>query len=490
MARLAIRVLGSFQANLDGELIGGFHSDKVRALLAYLCVEGKRPHRREKLAGLLWPDLPECSARTNLRHALANLRQVIGNREANPTFLSVTRQTIQFNSDSDIWADALAFTSALLSLQGSIPQLEKAISWYHGEFLEGFSLPDSSIFEEWLLLQREHFQRLALDALHQLTTGHTEQNEYERALTYAWRQLDLDPWREKAYRQVIHLLALSGHRSEALAQYNKCRLMLAEELGVDPSIETTRLYEQIRDEALTVTMPSADHHLGPTHNLPVAPGPFVGREAEIAQIQNCLRDSACRLLTLIGAGGIGKTRLALEAVADWLSQAREETAHRLRHGVYLVRLAPLQAVEAIVPTIAQAIGFQFAPGREPHQQLLETLSRKRMLLILDNFEHLMASVELVAEMLRSAPHLTVLITSRSRLNLQGEQIFPVGGIDFPEQAPDDAQIVQGFAAVELFLQTARQVRPGFEPTNADLMYHLRKPGEIPGKPKQVTDLLF
>ena len=133
MARLLIHLLGPFEASLDTVPLTGFHSDKVRALLAYLCVEVERPHRREKLAGLLWPDLPERSARANLRHALANLRQVIGDRAPSgdqhvaSTFLHVTRQTIQWNPASDAWVDALSFLAALETRERPTPQLQEAV---------------------------------------------------------------------------------------------------------------------------------------------------------------------------------------------------------------------------------------------------------------------------------------------------------------------------------------------------------------------------
>ena len=221
-----------------------------------------------------------------------------------------------------------------------------------------------------MVLCRERYQRLMMEALHRLVEEYERQGHYERALELAWRQLDLEPWWEEAHQQLIRLLALSGRRSEALAQYVKCRHVLAEELDVEPSAETTDLYEQIRDETLAGSLPSPQHRPGPTHNLPLTSGPFVGREAEIAEIQDCLRDPACRLLTLVGAGGMGKTRLALEAVADWISRLREDELE----GVTLVSLAPLQTAEAIVPAIAQAIGLPLSPGREPGQQLLDYLA--------------------------------------------------------------------------------------------------------------------
>jgi DNA-binding SARP family transcriptional activator/predicted ATPase len=324
VTRLVIRLLGPFQASLEGELIDGFHSDKVRALLAYLCVEEQGAHRREKLAGLLWPDLPERSARTNLRHALANLRQVIGDcapsgdQQVAPAFLHITRQTIRFNTESDAWIDAPAFASALQATQCLIPQLEGAIDWYRGEFLEGFSLPDSSIFGEWLLLQRERFHRLALDALHRLVRGYTIQGEYDRALTYAWRQVELDPLREKAQRQLMRLLAYNGQASEALAQYETCRRLLVDELGAEPAAETIDLCEQIRDgtlaipEPFTIRLPA---FLLDEQEVAAERPVFVARERELSRLHGLL-DQALGgqglVAFVVGEAGSGKTALLQE----------------------------------------------------------------------------------------------------------------------------------------------------------------------------------
>jgi DNA-binding SARP family transcriptional activator/predicted ATPase len=321
---LAIHLLGPFQASLDGEPILGFRSDKVRALLAYLCVEGEGPHRRERLAGLFWPDLPERSARTNLRHTLANLRQVIGDRtpsgdrQASPAFLLVTRQTIRFNTDSDAWVDARAFASALHAPQCSIPQLEGAIEWYRGEFLEGFSLPDSSIFEEWLLLQRERFHRLALDALHRLVQGYTVQGEYARALAFAWRQVELDPLREKAQRQLMRLLAYSDQASEALAQYETCRRLLVDELGAEPSTETIDLCEQIRDGTLAIPEPFTIRLPGfllDEREVAAEQPVFVARGRELSRLHGFLEQVLSgqgQVAFVAGEAGSGKTALLQE----------------------------------------------------------------------------------------------------------------------------------------------------------------------------------
>jgi DNA-binding SARP family transcriptional activator len=135
----------------------------VRALLSYLAVESERPHRREKLAGLLWPNYPESSARSSLRRALADLRKGIGDEGAEPPYLLITRQTIQFNREGEAWVDVTTFTSLSQTTkqtdQGAILGWVEAVDMYRGEFMEGFSLPDSPAFEDWQLLNREHHHR-------------------------------------------------------------------------------------------------------------------------------------------------------------------------------------------------------------------------------------------------------------------------------------------------------------------------------------------
>jgi WD40 repeat protein/DNA-binding SARP family transcriptional activator len=324
MARLSVRLLGPLKVIQDGESVTGFESDKARALLAYLAVETAHPHRREKLAGLLWPDWPEQAARANLRRTLANLRQVIGDRQATPPFLLISRQMIQFNSASDAWIDVMAFTN-LLEAKGAsqqvIHRLEEAVELYRGSFLEGFSIGDSPAFEEWTLLNREQLHRLMMEALHRLADGYERRGEYERALQHTWRQVDLDPWREKAHRQLMRLLALNGQRGVALTQYETCRRLLAEELGVEPAEETTRLYEQIRDGKLQVPLPSPARPPAPAAGPPPYKGLqyfdqadadlFFGRELLTAKLVAHLAPMrGDRFLAVVGASGSGKSSIA------------------------------------------------------------------------------------------------------------------------------------------------------------------------------------
>jgi DNA-binding SARP family transcriptional activator len=254
MAHLAAHLLGPFQVTLDGKPVTGFESDKARALLAYLIVEAERPHRREKLAGLLWPERPEQAARANLRRVLANLRHILGDRDTGLPFLSITPQTIQLDTSRDLWSDVAAFsTLEPLCLRprsplghDAIDQVEQAVALYRGDLLEEFSLAGSAAFEEWVLLHRERYRRLAMQALRRLTAHYGQEGEHELALQYAWRQVELDPWQEEAHVKVMRLLALNGQRCAALTQYETYRRLLREELGIEPAEETTRLYERMR----------------------------------------------------------------------------------------------------------------------------------------------------------------------------------------------------------------------------------------------------
>ena len=326
MARLSIELFGPFQVTLDGEPVIGLRTDKVRALLAYLAVEAQSPQRREKLAGLLWQEWTESSARANLRQALANLRRAIGDHEAMPPFLHITRKTIQFYRASDAWADVTTFTDlreAAGTPQQMIRQMEDMVELYQGDLMEGFTIGDSPAFEEWALLKREMLRRLVIEVLRRLSRHYQERGEYECALQYAWRQVDLDPWREKAHQQVMRLLAQNGQRGAALAQFAACQRLLGDKLGVEPAAVTVQLYGQIRDGAILVaesppvrppefvalqTPPPFGQGSAERLDVPVV----VGREPEIERMSLALeraRAGEGRVLFVTGDAGRGKTAL-------------------------------------------------------------------------------------------------------------------------------------------------------------------------------------
>ncbi len=328
MSHLSLSLMGPFQAELDGRPATGIESNKVRALLVFLAVEADKPHARQSLAGLLWPDYTNRSALNNLRSALANLRQAIGDQQSQPPFLIINRDTIQFNSNSDHWLDL----KCLQDLPGlTIEKLEQAVSACRGSFLEGFSLTDSPPFEEWLLYKREQTNRQTLGALQRLAVHYEGLGDYARTITYTRQRLELEPWDEDAHRQMMRVLACSGQRSAALMQYETCRQLLKDELGVEPGRATTTLYENIRDESYPPASARLPGGMADLQEEPPAPGEppykglhyfeeddadlFFGREALTARlvtrVNECLSGTSeqARFLAIIGASGSGKSSI-------------------------------------------------------------------------------------------------------------------------------------------------------------------------------------
>ena len=209
------RCLGRFEVSRDGQAAGGFRADKVRVLLAYLATEADRAHRRDALAGLLWPGYAQASALVSLRTALANLRQAIGDAEAEPPFLLITPDAVQFNRASDHSAGCGPLPEPAPDRLDQVPsdQLRQAVEAYGGEFLEGYALSDCPALEEWLTLQREHYRQCAREVLEQLCERALKDGDYRQAERDARRSLELEAWDERAHRQLMSALALGGQRS-------------------------------------------------------------------------------------------------------------------------------------------------------------------------------------------------------------------------------------------------------------------------------------
>jgi predicted ATPase len=304
--------------------------------------------------------------------------------------------------------------------------------------------------------------------LHQLADYHAEQGETAQALPYAWRQVELDPLDEVGCRQLMRLLAAGDRRRQALSQFERLRVLLAQELAVAPAAETIALRDHIRRDGHLPAQRSARRD-----NLPALLTPLVGRRGELAELLAQCSDPDCRLLTILGPGGSGKTRLALEV-------ARASRGH-FTHGVCFVPLNPLQSADALLPTLVEALNLPRREGQDHQALLSDYLREKQLLLVLDGCEHLLAGAGVLAELLHQAPGLKLLVTSRTRLNLKGEQLYPLSGLRYPQETTCETEILEA-DAVQLLISSLRRARPEYQPEPADLKHLLQVCQQVQGMP--------
>ena len=475
---------------------------KAMALLAYLAVTGQ-PQNRDTLLPFLWPQDDTATARVNLRRDLSYLRKTVG-----ATTIPGDNQQIRFDSAAGPWVDVLAFRTLLAEpptysdskkrdLKPNLDNLEQAATLANGDFMAGFGLADAPAFDDWQYFQASALRHELTTALRALIAAHTSAGRFDAALPHAHRWLALDPLHEPAQRELLQLLAWSGQTAAALEQFTVSQQLLAAELGVKPEAATQELVAAIRERQLKApeTEQKADRPvpLSPTptasaaspipvaHNLPAQPTPFIGREIELTDLAALLADPTKRLITIVAPGGMGKTRLALAAADGQLA------SDLFPQGIYFVPLAPLSDPAHIIPALAEAMHFPLDSGdgqtRPPRQQILDFLRAKQILLILDNFEHLLDGAELVSDLLREAPGLQILATSRERLHLLEEQLFVLGGLEFPDwETPADAA---EYTAVKLFLQAAGRVNHSYQLAETDLTYLSRICRLVGGMPLAV-----
>lgn len=473
MPTLRLTCFHHLQIEQDGQIINRFDTDKARALLVYLAVENSRPHNRSHLAGLLWSDQSEEQALHSLRQTISSLRKTLGDASSSNPVLQIERDLVQLNPARAVWVDVHAFRSGLAELNSSRPpgqgrwlnvrKLAKALKIRRGSFLAHFDLKGDLLFNEWQLLVREELDQLAVEGLGLLAQVYERRGEFHQARLAAQQIIELSPWDEAAHLQLMRLLVLDGQPGAALNQFRLLRRTLQEELGIEPAGETVALFEKIRSTGGQAGVISLSRPAEPS-NLPLSSTTFVGREQEMDEVASLLAKPDCRLVTLFGPGGVGKTRLALEAARQQMGAVAD--------GVFYVPLAGASSSHQTYTSIAAALRLVLAEQGDPQARVIDYLHHKQLLLVLDNYEQLLAAPDgtlPLVEILGNAAGVKLLVTSRVRLMLQEEWVYPVSGLGVPAaNRLISLQSAADYDALELFQRRACQVEPAFAFTPASL----------------------
>ncbi len=468
---LRISLLGEFTVFLGEKCISRFETAKTRALLAYLAMEHPQIQRKEVLADLFWEEMPPSNALRNLRLTLHRLKSAITAGSSNdlPLFSSAYN-VVQLDPNLPVWVDAIEFERILTTCQSHAHeniftcatcagQIAQAVQLYHGNFLDSLAVNASVRFEEWGAIYREKFFRMMVDALTDLGRFHLHKSMLlpakagrlaacESALSYARHALEMEPWHEPAHQIIMEALAQTDRGTEAVAQYRACCRVLAEEFNLEPGPATTQLYQKIT----TPKVNGALLNQPLKGNILLPPTPFIDRQMQVDKLRKLL--FLYRWITLVGEGGIGKTRLA-----QHVTQGLEDY---FEGGIWMIPLenstAEFRSRDALHAELSRALlaHIPFLSGSKEMlpARIISQIGSTNMLLILDGFEPFSDGADFILDLLTNAPNLRVIVTTRHMIYFQAGYVMRVDGLPVPENAnaPDALQST----AVELFIERAER----------------------------------
>jgi predicted ATPase/DNA-binding SARP family transcriptional activator len=463
-------------------------SKKAFALFAFLALD-RRSHSRRALAALFWGGRDAEAARASLRATLFRLPAPM------TQCLAIEREALAVVDSAALTCDVARFEALVQS--NDVRRLQEAAELYKGHLLQDFDADATPEFDDWLNRERARLKQLAYQLFDRVIAAQYEQLgravpsasnlSYEAAVALAQQWLVLDPAAERAHRWLMRVYLDAGRPEAAQAQYDSCQRALAVAEGRAPTAETRALvaafsYEPQAEPTPRPAAVTERYRMDGVASPPVASTSFVGRIEEVAELARMLGDPACRLITLHGLGGVGKTRLA-HAVAS-------QVAAQFAQGVTWVSLEGIGRPDAVADTMARALGLELGPRTTARNVLLQGLRAQERLLILDNFEHLLAipaadpandPVDLLLALLHDAPRLRFVVTSRETLGVQEEWVYGIEGLDHTVAEQAGADLAGTLPAVELFAQRARQAYLGFS-LAAEMPHVLRICAQVDGLP--------
>jgi len=460
---MRVWLLGGFKLSVGRRTIEGdaWRLRKAAALVKLLALAPDHHLHREQVMDLLWPELGMRAASNNLRQVLHGARKILDPAsESRNRYLSLQDEQLTLFPGGDLWVDVEAFEeAAAIARRFQDPAAcRAALELYAGDLL-----PDDR-YEEWTQGRREESRQLYIALLIELAGLYEEHYEINLAIEALRKAVAKEPTLEEAHASLMRLHAVSGRPERALAQYERLRDVLFKSLGTQPASATRHLRDEVATGGFAPTLPTGsppreEELLGVAkHNLPAPRTTFVGREREMVEVKRAL--SMTRLLTLTGAGGSGKTRLALEVARNLIGAYPD--------GVWLVELAPLIEGDLVAQQVAGTLGVPERPGQPLVDRLVDALGDKDLLLVLDNCEHLVEAAAKVADaILDSCPRLRVLATSREPLGVGGETLWQVLPLSVPSKTGGghgteytDEDLLR-YEAVRLFVDRARLRLPNF-----------------------------
>ena len=453
---LRIQLLGGFSVSVDGHPIPEeqWKSRRGRSLVKLLALAPAHRLHRDQVIDSLWPDSDLAAAANNFHQTLHAARRVLEPAGAGVLLLEEGFLSLAGGKDQAIVVDVEQFeTAAARAKDSQDPALvQAALDFYQDDLL-----PDD-LYEEWTIQRRETLKQTYLNLLLRLAWLLEEHQEYSQATETLLSLLAVDKVNEEAHIQLMRVYALSGQRHQALRQYQSLCKVLRADLDIEPSEPASSLYEAIQSNHFppaAVSASAADR----THNLPAQLTSFIGREQEIGEVCQQVRQQ--RLVTLTGSGGTGKTRLALRAAGELLEHFPD--------GVWLVELAPIADPELVAQEIASRLGLQKASA-DSYLAILVNYLRGKKLLLLDNCEHLLdACARLAEHLLQRCPQISLLTTSREALGIAGETAYRVPSLAAPDpqRVSAPAELAQA-ESVRLFAERAAAVQSGFSLTAENL----------------------